>query len=81
MARSAVGYAEMVGGPECGRFIYVGSCWAPPPRIDFEDDGRTARYRRCTPLVDFDSRRPRGAGHVGQTTYRFVGYVASANTT
>lgn len=74
--RSSDGRAVMVGGPEAGTTVYVG-VRRPPARIDYETDGRLARYRRCT-RFQFDPFRSGGAGHIGQTTYRFVGFVEAA---
>lgn len=68
------GYAVMVGGPEDGRTMYVGACRRPPRRIDCDEEGRVARYVRVTRL-QFDPNRAGGPGHVGQTTYRFAGFV------
>lgn len=76
MALTKEGYAALSGGPEDGRSVYLGGCRRLPPKIDFDADGRLARYRRCT-RFQFDPFRAGGAGHIGKTTYRFVGYVAA----
>lgn len=71
------GHAELIGGPEDGRTIFVGGCTMPPPRIDFEvEGGRVARYVRCT-RFQFDARRSGGCGRIGQPSYRFRGYVSA----
>jgi hypothetical protein len=74
------GHAVLVRGPEDGGTVYVGP--KPPRKIDFdlEDSGRVARYVRCTRL-QFDAFRSRGCGHIGQVTYRFKGYVETAEAT
>ena len=66
-------YATCYGGPEDGLDVRIPGTSVPPRRIDFADQpgDRTARYVRVSNVF----RRPAGRGHVGQVSYRFVGYL------
>lgn len=68
--------AILVGGPENGGTVFLGALKRRPRKIDFLADrgSSVARYIRAT-RFQFDARRSGGCSEIGQTAYRFIGFV------